>query len=124
MSMDRRTTPRFPSWERAVIQWGDDGPAMRALIQDISQGGARMEVAERLDGDDVKIFLRYGDERMEFNLHILGADSKGATRLVRGEWGVLDAEQKAFLWNVIVRWRNEFEKRQEWLATRLNDPAA
>ena len=122
--MDCRATPRFPSWERAVIQWGEDGPAMRALIQDVSQGGAKMEISERLDGDDVKVFLRYGDDKMEFAFKILGTDSRGATKVIRGEWGVLDAEQKAFLWNVIVRWRNEFEKRQEWLATRVNDPAA
>ncbi|MEZ4494011.1 MAG: PilZ domain-containing protein [Dehalococcoidia bacterium] len=122
--MDRRATPRFPAWERAVIRWGEDGPAMRALIQDVSQGGARIEVAERLAGDEVTVHLRYGDERMEFVFHILGTDSKGATKVIRGEWGVMDPRQKAFLWNVIVRWRNEFEKRQEWLATRVDDPAA
>lgn len=96
---------------------------MRALILDISQGGARIEVAERLDGDDISIHFRYRDERMEFPFHILGTETRGPVIDVRGRFGELRPEQKAFLWHIIVRWRNEFDKRQEWLATR-DDHAA
>ena len=121
---DRRAHPRFPSWERAVVQWGDNGPAMRALVLDISQGGAKVEVAERLEGDDVTLHLRNGDKKMPFKFFIVGTDDRSASAVVRGFFPEMDQDQKAFLWNLLVRWRSEFEKRQEWLATRVDDPAA
>lgn len=122
--MERRSAPRYPSWERAVVQWGEDGPLMRALVLDVSQGGARIEVTDRLEGDRVTILLRNGQEKMAFPFTILGSDDRGARQVVRGAFGELDGEQRAFLWRLIVRWRGEFERRQEWLATRVDDPAA
>jgi hypothetical protein len=61
---------------------------------------------------------------MAFNFHVLGADDRGASTVIRGFFSELDQAQRAFLWNLLVRWRSEFDKRQEWLATRIDDPAA
>ena len=97
---------------------------MRGLVLDISQGGAKVEVAERLEGDEVTLHLRNGDKRMGFKFFILGTDNRGASAIIRGFFPENSQEQKAFLWNLLVRWRSEFEKRQEWLATRVDDPAA
>lgn len=121
---DRRVHPRFPSWERAVVQWGDNGPAMRGLVIDLSQGGAKIEVAEQLECDNVTLHLRHGDDKMALPFTIVGADPRGATTVVRGFFSALDAPQRAFIWNLLVRWHNEFDKRQQWLATRIDDPAA
>ena len=121
---ERRAHPRFPSWERAVVQWSENGPAMRGLVLDLSQGGARVEIAERLEGDEVTLHLRNGDKKMPFKFVIVGTDDHGASTVIRGAFAELDQDQKAFLWNLLVRWQAEFEKRQEWLATRVDDPAA
>ena len=119
---ERRSYPRYPVWTNSLVVWRGSDERIPAVIWDLSEGGAAIEVTDMVPGRDIDVLLT-AEGVAEFLPMRLIKSNPGTIRgvLLHARFCDLSPENRGLLVRALSVWRQLHEERQAWLASRAND---
>jgi hypothetical protein len=119
---NRRSHPRYPVWTPSVVVWEGNDERFPAVIWDLSEGGAAVEVTDTRPGRIIQVLLNGGGIPQFLPMRLIKANP-GTIRgvLLHARFLPLSEQSRRFLDQAIAGWRDLHEERQAWLASRAND---
>jgi hypothetical protein len=104
------------------VIWEGSEDRVPAVIWDLSEGGAAIEVTDTHVGRNIEVLLHGGGIPEFLPMRIIKSNP-GTIRgvLLHARFVALNDRGHAYLERAIAGWRELHEERQAWLASRTND---